>query len=86
MAKDDFMAKVTVLVEGYARKTEKCYEATCSTVLIEDNNKKILVDPGCNETLLIKALAAKGLGTASIDYIFPAKPEKILFAMLSIFT
>ena len=64
------MAKVTVLVEGYARKTEKCYEATCSTVLIEDNNKKIIVDPGCNEAALIKALAAKGLGTANIDYIF----------------
>lgn len=64
------MAKVTVLVEGYARKAEKCYEASCSTVLLEDNFKKILVDPGCNEEALIKAMARKGLGTPDIDYIF----------------
>ena len=64
------MAKVTVLVEGYARQKGDYYEATCSTVLIEDNYKKIIVDPGCNEAALVKALAQKGLGTRDIDYVF----------------
>ena len=64
------MAKVTVLIEGYARQKEDCYEATCSTVLVEDNGKKILVDPGCNEALLLGALKKQGLSPQDIDYIF----------------
>lgn len=64
------MATVKVLVEGYAHGGKGCYEATCSTVLIEDSGKKILVDPGCNEKLLLKALKKEGLTTKDIDLIF----------------
>ena len=64
------MAKVTVLIEGYARKKKDYFEATSSTVLIEDSGKKILVDPGCNEKLLLNALAKQGLAPKDIDYIF----------------
>ena len=64
------MAKVKILIEGYAREIEEGYEATCSTVLIEDNGKKIVVDPGCNEELLLEALKKESLTTEDIDYIF----------------
>lgn len=64
------MAKVTVLVEGYARPKGDYYEASPSAVLIEDNGKKILVDPGCNEKLLLDALKKRGLKPGDIDYIF----------------
>ncbi len=64
------LAKVNVLVEGYARQKDGYFEATCSTVLIEDGDKKILVDPGCNEELLLAALRKEGLSVADIDFIF----------------
>jgi len=64
------MAKVKVLVEGYARKSGNSYEATCSTVLIEDAGKRIIVDPGCNEALLLSALKKEGLSPNDIDLIF----------------
>ncbi len=62
--------KVTVLIEGYARKNGKYYEATCSTILLEDSGKRILVDPGCNEGILIQALRKRGISLKSIDLIF----------------
>ena len=64
------MAKVKVLVEGYARKSGNVYEATCSTVLIEDAGKRIIVDPGCNEALLLSALQKEGLLPNDIDLVF----------------
>lgn len=64
------MAKVTVLVEGYARPKGDYYEASPSTTLIEDNGRKIIVDPGCNEKLLLDALKKHGLEPRDIDYIF----------------
>ncbi len=64
------MATVKVLVEGYAHEGNGCYEATCTTVLIEDSGKKIIVDPGCNEELLLQALKKEGLTPHDIDVIF----------------
>jgi len=64
------LSKVKVLVEGYARQREGFFEASSSTVLIEDSKKKILVDPGCNESLLLSALTREGLTPSDIDYIF----------------
>ena len=54
------MAKVTVLVEGYARQKQGYLEASPTTLLVEDNGKKIVVDPGCNELLLLEKLEKKG--------------------------
>lgn len=64
------MTTVKVLVEGYAHEGKGCYEATCSTVLIEDSGKKILVDPGCNEKLLLNALKKEKLSSKDINLIF----------------
>ncbi|MCX6803973.1 MAG: MBL fold metallo-hydrolase [Candidatus Diapherotrites archaeon] len=64
------MAVVKILVEGYARQKKGYFEATCSTVLVEADGKKILVDPGCNEALLLDALKKEGLSQKDIDYIF----------------
>lgn len=64
------MSIVKILVEGYAHEGKGCYEATCSTVLIEDSGKKIIVDPGCNEKLLLNALKKEKLTPKDIDLIF----------------
>jgi len=64
------MATVKVLVEGYAHKGKDGYVATSTTVLIEDSGKKILVDPGCNEKLLLDALERVNLKPSDIDMIF----------------
>ncbi|MFA5745943.1 MAG: MBL fold metallo-hydrolase [archaeon] len=64
------MSTVKILVEGYAHEGKDCYEATCSTVLIEDSGKRIIVDPGCNEKLLLNALKKEKLTPKDIDLIF----------------
>ena len=55
------MAKVKVLIEGYAKETDSGWLASSTTVLIEDSNKRIIVDPGINKDLLLKKLKAEGL-------------------------
>lgn len=64
------MAKVTVLIEGYARELESGWQATSSTTLIEDNNRKILVDPGINRELLLLKLGENNLALSDIDIVF----------------
>lgn len=59
-----------MLVEGYARQKKGWLEASPTTVLIEDNGKRVLVDPGCNEKLLLDALKKQDLEPSKIDYIF----------------
>ncbi|MBU2575583.1 MBL fold metallo-hydrolase [Patescibacteria group bacterium] len=44
--------------------------ASPNAVLIEDNGKKILVDPGSNKKQLVKALEKKNLKPDDIDAIF----------------
>ena len=64
------MAKFKILVKGYARKCGNHYEATCNTTLIEDGGKKVIVDPGCNEGLLLSGLKKEGLRPEDVDMIF----------------
>jgi len=65
------VAALKLIVEGYARKTKRgYYEATPNTVLIEDSGKRILVDPGCNEGLLLAGLKKWGLRPKDIDLVF----------------
>ena len=49
------MAKVKILVEGYAIK--KSGKATSSCVLIIDGEMKIIVDPGMDRQKLLEGLA-----------------------------
>lgn len=64
------MKKVKVLIEGYAKKTDKGWLATSSTTLIEDGGKKIIVDPGINRELLFEKLQEEGLTPDDIDIVF----------------
>jgi len=64
------MATTRFIVKGYARKRANYYKATSNTILIEDSGKKILVDPGCNEGLLLSGLKKEGLKPKDTDMIF----------------
>ncbi len=78
------MAKVKVLIEGYARETEDGWQASSSVVLVEDANRKILVDPGTNKELLLEKLSEKNLTFDDIDIIFLTHyhPDHSLLASL----
>jgi glyoxylase-like metal-dependent hydrolase (beta-lactamase superfamily II) len=64
------MNKVGVLIEGYAKETENGWVASSSTVLIESNNKKIVVDPGVNNKRLLERLTEQNLKIEDINYVF----------------
>lgn len=63
------MAKVKILIDGYARKIEGGWVASSTTTLIESGGRKIIIDPGCNRKKLIKSLAQNGLKTADIGCV-----------------
>lgn len=64
------MTKVTVLITGYARKSKGLWHATAGTTLIEAEEKKIIVDPGCNKELLLNELNKREISTEDIGFVF----------------
>lgn len=76
------MAKVKVLIEGYAKQLEKGWVASSTTCLITTEDKKIITDPGCNREKLLEALGKEDLTTDDIDYVFLSHchPDHILLA------
>jgi glyoxylase-like metal-dependent hydrolase (beta-lactamase superfamily II) len=64
------MTKVKILIEGYAKKTSNGWLASSTVTLIEDNGKKIIVDPGINKKLLIEKLQEEELTLDAIDIVF----------------
>ena len=65
------MNKLKVLIEGYAHPgPDSTYIASPTCTLIYSDNKKILVDPGTNQELLIKNLKKVGLTANDIDIVF----------------
>ena len=64
------MAEVKVLIEGYARKAKTGWEASSTVVLIKDNGKNIIVDPGINRKLLLNSLRKEKLQPKDIDIVF----------------
>jgi glyoxylase-like metal-dependent hydrolase (beta-lactamase superfamily II) len=64
------MSTFKILVDGIAKKSDKDWIAYPNTVLIEDSGKKILVDPGMNEELLLKGMERENLSINDIDLIF----------------
>jgi glyoxylase-like metal-dependent hydrolase (beta-lactamase superfamily II) len=64
------MAQYQILVKGYAKLEGAGFVASPTTVLIKENGYNILADPGCNETLLLEALAREGLKVTDIDMIY----------------
>lgn len=65
------MNSVKVLVEGYAKISDKGWIAGSSTTYIQtDNGIKIIVDPGANRELLAKSLEQENLTFDEIDFVF----------------
>jgi len=63
------MAKIKILIPGYAKKIDNGWLASSTVTLIEDNNKKIIIDPGCNKKELLRTISQQGLEPANIDYV-----------------
>lgn len=64
------MSELKLLIQGYARIEKNGYQASGATVLVRDNGKIILVDPGCNEGRLLSSLKKAKIKSQDIDYIF----------------
>jgi glyoxylase-like metal-dependent hydrolase (beta-lactamase superfamily II) len=64
------MPSLKVIVEGYAKEIKHGWEANSTTTLIENDGKYIIVDPGMDEAILKKALAAEGLTAGDINFVF----------------
>ncbi len=78
------MAKIKVLIEGYAKQFDNGWKASSTACLITTNDKKIITDPGCNRELLLNALSREGLTTDDIDYVFLSHrhPDHVLLTCL----
>ena len=78
------MAKVKVLIEGYAKKLENGFVASSTCCLITTEGKKIITDPGCNCKKLLAALKKENLTTDDIDYVFLSHchPDHILLTAI----
>jgi len=63
------MAKVKVLIEGYAKQISTGWIASSSVTLVESNSKKLIVDPGCNRKKIINALSDNNLKPQDIDFV-----------------
>lgn len=64
------MAKVKVLIRGYAKKIENGWLASSTVTLVQSNDKNIIVDPGCNRKKLVEELLKENLKTTDIDFVF----------------
>ena len=76
------MAKIKILIEGYAKKLPNGWVASSTVCLITSGGKKIITDPGCNRAKLLGTLQKEGLTTSDIDYVFLSHqhPDHILLA------
>jgi glyoxylase-like metal-dependent hydrolase (beta-lactamase superfamily II) len=65
------MYKFKILIEGYAREGDNgVYHASPTSILIYDDDVKVLVDPGTNEKMLKEAFKKEKLNLEDIDMIF----------------
>lgn len=64
------MAKVKVLIKGYAKEIKGGWLASSTTTLIQESGRNILVDPGTNRKLLLSKLKENVLETSDIDFVF----------------
>ena len=63
------MAKIEVLIEGYAKKLKGGWLASSTSTLVNSNGKNIIVDPGCNRQKLVEELSKRNLKPADIDFV-----------------
>lgn len=63
------MAKVKVLIEGYAKEIAGGWRASSTTTLVQENGLNIIIDPGINRELLLEKLSEEGLKPEDINYV-----------------
>jgi glyoxylase-like metal-dependent hydrolase (beta-lactamase superfamily II) len=63
------MAQIEIIVRGYAKKTKNGWHATSTCTLIQENNVKMLVDPGMDRKALLNGLKKFKLKTSDIHYV-----------------
>jgi glyoxylase-like metal-dependent hydrolase (beta-lactamase superfamily II) len=63
------MAKVKILIKGYAREKNGEEFASSTTTLIQNSNLNIIVDPGMNREVLLGGLAKESLKTEDINFV-----------------
>ena len=63
------MAEVKVLIEGYLREEAGIEYVSSTTTLIRENDVNVIVDPGMNKELLLKALEKEGLTVKDINFV-----------------
>jgi glyoxylase-like metal-dependent hydrolase (beta-lactamase superfamily II) len=78
------MTTFTVLIPGYATKTDTGWLASCTTTLIRDNGKTIVVDPGANRDQLLASLKKENLTPQAVDIVFLTHfhPDHMLLSAL----
>lgn len=63
------MAEVKILIEGRAKEIKTGWIASSNVILVKDNNKNIIIDPGCNRKKLLEALRKENLKTSDISFV-----------------
>lgn len=64
------MVKVKVLIQGYDKKSPGCiWHASPTTILVQNRDLDIIIDPGNNRELLLKGLKKAKLKPEDIDYV-----------------
>jgi len=63
------MAKVKILIEGYAKEADGAEFASSASTLIQEVDLNIIVDPGMNRELLLEALRKENLSPNKINYV-----------------
>lgn len=64
------MAQLKILISGYAKEVEKGWIASSTTVLIQENDLNIIIDPGINRKLLLERFSEADIRLADVDYVF----------------
>lgn len=64
------MAKINLLIQGYARHQGDISESSSSCVLVQDNDISIIVDPGVAREKILQSLLNDGLKPEDIKYVF----------------
>jgi len=63
------MSEIKILVEGYVRKFQGSIFASSTAVLIRNERTNIVVDPGMDRNLLLKALRNERISVGDVDYV-----------------
>ena len=64
------MAKIKILIEGYAKELKTGWIASSTCCFVASGNNKIITDPGCNRKKLLTALKKNNIKPDDINYVF----------------